>query len=287
MLIQITNMCNFACRHCMQDSGAHGEHITPQLMRNALLFAKAIDSKMLVISGGEPTLHPDFLSYVDEVCTKFRSASVATNGSWLLKDSPNHEIGKRLVRMLDTHDNLFIQVCSVPGLYQNSDEITKIFKEKFPEDGPYQSRVFIANKIEAMCALGRAASDEECLEKAKYESKTTTSCFSSAVVGAQLPLKEAIFALEVRGKFCHPMIDCQGHVRWSESRTCPFFGQLPQASDITEDEVARLSAAAHEWRPCGACADYAKLFDPKRGIRYKTAVEMLGLEPPTKTTEEE
>ncbi|MBR9981399.1 MAG: anaerobic ribonucleoside-triphosphate reductase activating protein, partial [Desulfatitalea sp.] len=75
--------CNFACPYChnpMLARGAYPQRITvPQLLDFLLPRRKLIDG--VVISGGEPTLHPG----LPDLCRAIRNAGMAvkldTNGS--------------------------------------------------------------------------------------------------------------------------------------------------------------------------------------------------------------
>src|SRR5947207_11399084 len=70
---QITNECNLACLHCIEESGpgkAFADELEP-----AQVFA-VIDQLMdhevpyLSFSGGEPMLHPRFFEMVERVCAR-------------------------------------------------------------------------------------------------------------------------------------------------------------------------------------------------------------------------
>ncbi len=59
--VEITNRCNLQCRHCFNNSGSAPEH-TLTLAELCHIFAqvKALGQTRIRLSGGEPTLHPDF-----------------------------------------------------------------------------------------------------------------------------------------------------------------------------------------------------------------------------------
>lgn len=83
---QITNECNLACLHCIEESGpgkafadeldaAQVFAILDQLMDN--------DVPYLSFSGGEPMLHPQFFQMVERVCARGAQLKVETNGHYL------------------------------------------------------------------------------------------------------------------------------------------------------------------------------------------------------------
>lgn len=62
MILMITNKCRMNCSHCMNFSSNDGQHMKVDVIGKSLEFIKEIKPNMLIISGGEPTEHPLFLS---------------------------------------------------------------------------------------------------------------------------------------------------------------------------------------------------------------------------------
>jgi MoaA/NifB/PqqE/SkfB family radical SAM enzyme len=83
---QITNECNLACLHCIEESGP-GKAF-PDELDPAQVFA-VIDQLMdnevpyLSFSGGEPMLHPRFFDMVERVCARGAQLKIETNGHYL------------------------------------------------------------------------------------------------------------------------------------------------------------------------------------------------------------
>src|SRR5215470_6405153 len=71
---QITNECNLACLHCIEESGP-GIAVIDELMDN--------DVPYLSFSGGEPMLHPHFFAMVERVCSRGAELKIETNGHYL------------------------------------------------------------------------------------------------------------------------------------------------------------------------------------------------------------
>lgn len=65
MLIQITTVCNFSCAHCCMSCGKayKGQHMDEAVYLKALDFVADMGD-YIVLSGGEPTLHPKFIRYL-------------------------------------------------------------------------------------------------------------------------------------------------------------------------------------------------------------------------------
>lgn len=84
MLFQITNTCHEVCPHCMQCSKPDEPHASLDLLPYVANFYRFIHAPILVISGGEPTTHPDFV----QICNYFAHAggirfTIVSNGTWV------------------------------------------------------------------------------------------------------------------------------------------------------------------------------------------------------------
>jgi radical SAM protein with 4Fe4S-binding SPASM domain len=79
--LEITNRCNLHCRHCFNYSG---ENTVQELSLAELeyLFDQINDfgGKSIRISGGEPTLHPDFIAIVSAASRRGLSVSLNSHG---------------------------------------------------------------------------------------------------------------------------------------------------------------------------------------------------------------
>jgi len=80
---QVTNECNLACLHCIEESGPgkafHDELDDTQVFS----FLEQIMERQvpyLSFSGGEPTLHPKFFEMVEFVCSRDAQLKIETNG---------------------------------------------------------------------------------------------------------------------------------------------------------------------------------------------------------------
>lgn len=82
--LEITRRCNLRCPHCFVDAGVkrNGEMSTACILR---LLEEWADMGVftVVITGGEPTLHPDFLEIVNTAHGLGFAVSIATNGMLL------------------------------------------------------------------------------------------------------------------------------------------------------------------------------------------------------------
>ena len=83
---QITNECNLACLHCIEESGP-GKAFKDELAKDEVMgvIDQLMDHEVpyLSFSGGEPMLHPHFFEMVDRVTSRGSQLKVETNGHYL------------------------------------------------------------------------------------------------------------------------------------------------------------------------------------------------------------
>lgn len=224
------------CPHCMENSGLEPEYMTMATAHLAHKFAKCSGANVILISGGEPTEHPEWEAIV-KLFLDFPIVAILSNGMWV-----DDEEKTRVMRRFLESGKVSCQVTSIPGIYPTLVDIARL--KELPNLIIHQDDINIV-------ALGRAAIDPHWSHMASI-SAGTMSCFAPALVSAQLPFIQAIQNMEMRGKFCKPLIDWQGNLHWSDSWLCPSFGHISEDFDI-------LARKAHEWRPCCRCAGAKKL----------------------------
>ncbi len=61
-LVELTSSCNLSCPMCYAESGAHGHHLTLEQCKAAIDRLVEVEGRpeVLQLSGGEPTIHPQF-----------------------------------------------------------------------------------------------------------------------------------------------------------------------------------------------------------------------------------
>lgn len=85
--IHLTNRCNLTCTHCLfSSSPSEKDTLTLAKLLPLVEEAYALGARLFVLSGGEPTVHPEFCALVEAILA-FKDAEVAvlTNGLLLEK----------------------------------------------------------------------------------------------------------------------------------------------------------------------------------------------------------
>lgn len=88
-LVELTSNCNLKCPMCFASSGPGGEHLSFEQCRAAIDRIVQLEggAEIIQLSGGEPTLHPEFLRVLEyAVAQKTDYVHINTNGIRLAKD---------------------------------------------------------------------------------------------------------------------------------------------------------------------------------------------------------
>lgn len=88
-LLEITSSCNLTCPMCFASSGPGGHHLSVQQCRTAIdaLVRAEGQPEVLQLSGGEPTIHPDFFTIYEYACSQpIDYVLINTNGVRLAHD---------------------------------------------------------------------------------------------------------------------------------------------------------------------------------------------------------
>ena len=241
------------CSHCMQNSTEDPQHMSMEIVKRTVKFAEWSHAFAILISGGEPTEHPKFFE-IAKMFSKFECVAIISNGDFISDPDKTAKMKELLKR-----NNFSMQITSISGIYPRQVDLKAL--EALPHTVSHTEGI-------NMLSLGRAATSPKYSEIAKT-TNGTTSCFATALTFAQLPYVFALKNIEMRGKMCHPLIDWKGNLHISESWLCPSF------ANIFEDFTS-IADKAHNWRPCGKCADYQKLLK-KNDPQYLQAKQILGI----------
>lgn len=79
IFLLLTDRCNLHCSMCIRGR-QHGDDMNLEEFSN-LLDNEDFSNIELVVTGGEPTLHPYFVEFVKKASLHFRKVLIATNGT--------------------------------------------------------------------------------------------------------------------------------------------------------------------------------------------------------------
>jgi uncharacterized radical SAM superfamily Fe-S cluster-containing enzyme len=90
-LIEVTDACNLRCPICYAGSGPERQHHRPLALIESMLdavIANEGEADVVQISGGEPTIHPDFFAILDAAKRRpIKHLMVNTNGVRIARDA--------------------------------------------------------------------------------------------------------------------------------------------------------------------------------------------------------
>lgn len=113
LFLEITRKCNLACKHCGSDCGSHPfktELTTQSWMKIIEVIGRQFSpAPTIVLTGGEPVLHPDFKAIILTIRTVGMRWGLVSNG---------YAIDQEAVDLLQDHDAYSITI-SLDGLEAN------------------------------------------------------------------------------------------------------------------------------------------------------------------------
>lgn len=254
MLIQLTNNCNEGCEHCLQCSHpleSFKEDMLPEVFAKSVGFSRTINSPILVLSGGESTLHPFWYEYCKELNFKYKKDFIiATNGSWI----DNDETVYKIIKMSKFEHCLAIQVTSIEKYYKNYSFILSN-KSKFESLG---SKVVLQlNPPIYMDDLGRARVSQKA-QKDIADNRYHMSCMNSCLVFKQVHyLKDVGPTLFSAKQLCKPLVDWKGQIHLSESWLCPIIGTVYDTDRMIWEQ-------GRKFKPCLGCKNSEKFMNSTR-----------------------
>lgn len=259
MLIKVTNSCALHCMHCMENSLPSDEHMTEEVFHEALAFTRRIEEpawgigapRLILLSGGEPTEHPDIVKFIEIVIKESLIPVLITNGMFLADENLSREILRPRWRQL------MVQVTNDPRYYPK--------KPPRVED----DRITYVESLSQMITLGRFKPSEdgrvgEIMKKApasfNLRSATRTMRdFSKAICFQRLRAATGFSG------HCTPNITHEGDVLVGESRFCWKIGTVKSTN-------AELTQAVLAMGSCNRCGLEAGL-----GQAHKRAIGLASL----------
>lgn len=235
MLIKITDKCSIGCTHCLSDCKSDGQHMSFETFQKVVSFNfdRAGDSPIL-ISGGEPTEHPEFEKFIGYLLTykllteasklrKYPPITVTTNGLWL---TDNMDFVQYLENASHTCNEIMFQVVVDDRYYpiHVNEEILSSSK-----------MITVCHNVPAIYPQGRA------LQNNISTNRKSSNCFNIRAIAKQMesPTLRNILEMQyMRGHMCTPHIDIDGNIKLGESRLCPVCSSIDKTNkEIIEDII--------------------------------------------------
>jgi len=111
-VVEITTKCNLNCKHCSLGGGRSGEHLPFKQIKNIIEKISALGTSRVILTGGEPLLHPHILDICRLLNRFCIHTAITTNGILLGSEEKIEALYETGVR--------YIQI-SVDGLKSEHD----------------------------------------------------------------------------------------------------------------------------------------------------------------------
>ena len=129
--LYMTACCNLSCRHCWitpvhRTTNIPAEdYISVDRLHSAILEAKPLGLNHIKLTGGEPTLHPEFLQTTEMIANEGISSDMESNGTLITSELARHLVKNTSVNFvsvsLDSHIlEMHYSFRGVKGRFQES-----------------------------------------------------------------------------------------------------------------------------------------------------------------------
>lgn len=244
-MIKITSKCSMNCSHCMNDATANGKHMDFDTFKKVVLFQNKYGSPLCMITGGEPSEHPEFKAFLEYAVQNmpYTFITVATNGLWMTIDPDfvNYCMTRYSIRIL-------FQVSHDPRYYPIPIDLSlPVFR---------LPNVAVINNIPKLYPQGRALENNM-----SWEAKGS-KCFNVRAVANQVDVKSLahiISILAVKEKICTPHIAIDGSIKLGESDLCPPCSHIDKSHDDIMQDILNFKCQKCNHVNCNLEPQYKQL----------------------------
>lgn len=224
MLVKITDRCTMQCTHCMEDARPEGADMSMETFIKVVDFIEKNDFAFIMLSGGEPTDHPQFCEFVrlakDRLGNEPMRILVLSNGLFWRDEERRNEYMALGVQF---------QVINDPRYYP-----TKVDRIEHPN-------VLYDDKIMApLSPFGRAKANG-------FEAgRLSPLCFNLRSAARNFrDFRNAVMFLRQKGKMCIPSIITDGSIVAGESKFCHKIGTVGSSNLELTNRLVQMR--------CNAC----------------------------------
>lgn len=208
MLVRITDYCDMGCTHCMVNASVSGTHMDTDTFRDTLRFTKRYEPALL-LSGGEPTQHPDFIEFLGMIRDNnfdVDAVLILSNGTFLEDESYTKEI------LSFGHG---IQITNDPRFYPKT--VKRI-------DHPL---IEYEDTIRQISPFGRA------IKNGITTTQKYPGCFNlRSIAEICKTFTSAVRRLRlIAQRFCSPSINTNGSISVGETPFCRWIGTIHSADE--------------------------------------------------------
>jgi len=225
LILRITNKCNMNCTHCFDNASPNGKHMDFDNFRDSLKFIPKTGAKMILLTGGEPSEHPQFIEIVELLKRKMERPElliIASNGMFL----HNKQYAKEILSL-----GIMIQITNDKRFYPQGVPVIE-----------HENLCYIT-EINHLFPIGRAVTNNLCMDDMEIKI-TYPKCFNARSIirsGHITSFQDLMEFYEFKlQKFCIPSIDINGGVHIGETDECFQIGTVRDNPKILFDNIKSL-----------------------------------------------
>lgn len=245
MMIKITEHCSMGCTHCMNAAIPNNVHMEFDMFKKAVDFQNNYGGSMMLLTGGEPTEHPEFerfLEYSIEHALAF--ITIATNGIWL---AGHYDYANHLCK--DYKERIMWQVTADPRYYPHPVDLSlPVFK---------LDSIVCTDKVGPIYPMGRAKDNN--IGSFNKASK----CFNIRAVTRQVSpacdLGHIVSMMNIKGYFCTPHIAVDGSIKVGESDLCPPCSHIDKPEHEIRQDILKFRCHVCDEANANLPPEYKKL----------------------------
>jgi len=241
MVIDLTNRCEEGCSHCFIDCKPTGIDMSDKTLIQLVNFLNKAQPLAISVSGGEFTLHPEFVKYIRYIIdnTKGFAVILMSNGSFFFDQKKRDKI----IRLLDYSERIpFLQIRTHKKYYPNYE---RTIGAKADMEKAHSKIKVYDDGIEGIIPIARGKN----LAESKNYNKSPM-CSNTILLNAQMnfsSFSQFIQTYQTRVmNFCKPSISVEGFIHAGETPTCAKVGHI-------SDNMATIMANIKNHKVCGGC----------------------------------
>jgi radical SAM protein with 4Fe4S-binding SPASM domain len=122
MEIELSLRCNFRCKYCyVEQTSDTSRELTPEEIRNAILQAKELGARKIIVLGGEPMIYPLIMEMLTFIREQGMAAEMFTNGTGVTPEAARklRALGVQVVLKMNSFEEpIQDELAGVKGAYK-------------------------------------------------------------------------------------------------------------------------------------------------------------------------
>lgn len=218
------------CTHCMNANTPNNVHMDFDTFKKAVEFQKKYGGIMMLLTGGEPTEHPEFKRFLEYAIENTMAyITIATNGTWMPQN--------------------YDYICYLNDAYRHR-LLWQVSADKryYPYPVDLSLPVFQVDNVVCSDTIGPIYPMGRAKENGLGAFNKASKCFNIRAITRQVSpvcgLSHIIDMMNMRGYFCTPHIATDGTIKLGESDLCPSCSHIDKTEDVIKQDILNFRCHA-------------------------------------------